>query len=278
MQEVSSAVLLALLPLVFLVAAVLSALLTANSPSRRVRIYGGVLPLLISILGIGVWVGAASWGTSIDFTSVAFIALLFVGPLAALLAGLAVALWRGRRIRVPRFAAVCVVLLYLAAIAASLQITQVLEPPKAYRVACLNNIWQIGRSMILYADDHEGRYPESFGILLKEEYLTTARVFVCPASGREVPEAFRDVDFKNLDLSLLRRVDEWSDYVQVSGLTRSSPGDFILIHERYGSHEGEGTNCAFNDGSARWLLEAEFQKRMKAQEAKLREGQKKENE
>ena len=125
--------------------------------------------------------------------------------------------------------------------------------------------------MTQYAHDHDNHYPETFGHLLKEGYLMTARAFVCPSSGRDVPEEFRDADLKALDLSVLDRVDEWSDYVRVRGFDRSVPGGLILLHERYGSHGGGGTNCFFSDGRSRWLPREEFERLLREQTVKIRQ-------
>ena len=144
-------------------------------------------------------------------------------------------------------------------------------PPPARRAHCLNNIRQVGLAMLVHAQDHHDRYPETFGVLLKEGYLTSTKVFVCPSSGTKVPEDFPSENFKDVDLNVLDRVDEWSDYVMVHGVTPDSPRDFILLHEKRGSHNGEGGNCFFNDGVTQWLSEAEFREQMKAQQARMRE-------
>lgn len=143
------------------------------------------------------------------------------------------------------------------------------------RAACMNNVRQIGLAMQQYAMDHQDEYPPSLGVLMKEGYLNTWKVFICPSSGHKVPEDFPTEDLKDVDLSVLGRVDEWCDYVMVRGLERSSPGDFILLHEKYGSHDGEGTNCFFNDGRVHWYPRKAFEKLLSEQQAEIRRMRKK---
>ena len=145
------------------------------------------------------------------------------------------------------------------------------QPGGARRASCMNNIRQIGLAMFQYAGDHDGRFPDSFGALLKEGYLTTAKVFICPSSGNKVPEDFPSESFEEADLSVLNRVDEWTDYVMVRGITHADPALFIVIHEKWGSHEGEGTNCFFNDGHVKWYPREAFEKLLSEQQAKIRQ-------
>jgi len=142
--------------------------------------------------------------------------------------------------------------------------------PPSLRVACLNNIRQIGLAMIMYAQDHEGAYPSSFGVLLKGGYLPTPRLLICPASEDCIPEDFPE-DFKSADLHVLDSVEQWGSYVMVKGLTHEGRKDVIILHDKPGNHGGEGRNCYFDDGHVRWLPEAEFQRHMKVQQVKLRE-------
>ena len=54
------------------------------------------------------------------------------------------------------------------------------EPAK--RVMCASNLRQIGQAILLYCNDHQGQYPDSFATTLLDEGLT-AEVFVCPDSN-----------------------------------------------------------------------------------------------
>ena len=121
--------------------------------------------------------------------------------------------------------------------------------------SCMNNTRQIGLAMLQYSSEHDGEFPKTFGLLVKEGYLTTFKVFVCPSSGHSIPADFPKPDGDNLStlgLGVLNRIDEWSDYVIVQGVTSDSPANFILIHDKWGSHNGEGSNIWFIDGHVKW--------------------------
>ena len=140
----------------------------------------------------------------------------------------------------------------------------------AHRAHCLNNLRQIGLAMKQYAVDNDDKYPDSFAALLKEGYLNTAKVFICPSSGRAIPDDF-PADFKTADLADLKKIDELSDYVMVKGVTASSPADFILIHEKDGAHGGDGRNCGHVDCHVRWYTEFEFQRMLREQRQRMSE-------
>ncbi|MGE5531512.1 MAG: type II secretion system protein [Bacteroidota bacterium] len=59
----------------------------------------------------------------------------------------------------------------------------------ARRGACLNNLWQIGQALRLYALDGDGRYPPTEDDLspLYPRYLGAAQVFDCPSNSASVP-------------------------------------------------------------------------------------------
>lgn len=54
----------------------------------------------------------------------------------------------------------------------------------ARRTSCLNNLWQIGQALRLYASDHDGGYPPVADDLspLYPRYLDTEKVFQCPSA------------------------------------------------------------------------------------------------
>ena len=58
----------------------------------------------------------------------------------------------------------------------------------ANRVKCASNERQIGQAILLYSNDHRGKYPPDLGTLIKEEDITP-EVFTCPSSNNDVPPA-----------------------------------------------------------------------------------------
>jgi type II secretory pathway pseudopilin PulG len=87
----------------------------------------------------------------------------------------------------------------------------------ADKVVCASNLRQVGLGLTMYADDHEGRYPEGLatgdgtvdpqiahtgedpnawnglGWLVADGYLSTPQIFYCPAhQGEHTAEAYAD--------------------------------------------------------------------------------------
>ena len=129
----------------------------------------------------------------------------------------------------------------------------------------------IGLALFQYAGDHDDKFPESFGVLLKEGYVTVPRVFVNPYSGSKVPADFPGYEhLKDADLATLNRVHDFGDYALARGVSHAEDWDAIVVYEKRVIYRGT-RGCFFNDGHTQWIPEAEFQKRLKAQQAKMRE-------
>jgi hypothetical protein len=139
---------------------------------------------------------------------------------------------------------------------------------------CYRNVQQIGYSLIGYAGVHDGMFPASLGVLMKEGYLTSWKPFICPSSKDRPPEGFptdSQTDLKKQDLAVLNTVEDWGSYVYVKGLKYENRPDVIVLYEKAGHHGERGRCCFFDDGHVQLLSETEFQDHMKAQETELRE-------
>jgi prepilin-type processing-associated H-X9-DG protein len=134
----------------------------------------------------------------------------------------------------------------------------------AHRASCFGNFRQIGLGIKQYAQDHGGKHPDSFALLLKEAYITTTKVFVCPSTNTRVPDDFPTM-FKTAGLADLKRIDAIADYEMVRGLDNNASPDFILLYERPSNHKGEGLNVGYMDGHVQWHTVEEFQRLMNAQ-------------
>ena len=144
--------------------------------------------------------------------------------------------------------------------ASLLRVPEGVEP----KTASMARMRKLGVALIAYAHDHEGRFPDSWGELLKEVYLVYPAALVCPVSGNTVPDDFPK-DPKKAELAALKRADEFSDYVLIKGVSQTKAGDLILAHEKR-PFVDEGRCCLFVDGHVEWLAEADFQKRIKTQQ------------
>jgi len=164
-----------------------------------------------------------------------------------------------------------VTLLCLAALAAVL----------AWVVPAIDKRWgtkdvcplrEIGISMKMYAGEHEGKFPESFGVMLKEGYLTTPKVFVNRHSGSRVPDDFPGCDEpKDADLAMLHQVHDFGDYALARYVSNHCSGDVIIVYERRVIYD-RLRGCFFNDGHVEWISEDQFQEQIRKQEGELRQG------
>jgi prepilin-type processing-associated H-X9-DG protein len=106
------------------------------------------------------------------------------------------------------------------------------------RIACANNLKQVGIGIKLYADEHDDVYPQKFSEII--QYVSRhAAIFVCAESGNK-PES-------------IETVDEWTDYVYILGFSTTSAPNAILAYCDPKNHNGEGGNILFVDGNIEWF-------------------------
>ena len=147
----------------------------------------------------------------------------------------------------------------------------------ARRAACAGNVKYIGEAMIQYAKNHDMRYPESAGVLLKEGHVSVGGFF-CPSSGdrrrcpKDLLERLLDGDVQSEELGVLNQVEELGSYVLVKGKKHVGKGEIIIVYDKARNHANDwieldvGRNCCFDNGDTKWLTEEEFQKRIKEQQ------------
>jgi len=140
---------------------------------------------------------------------------------------------------------------------------------RANRVKCASNMRQVGQGMLLYANDHKGKYPDTLGQLVEADI--NPLVFVCPSGNTAPPppEIQRDA----------KKVAEWintnSDYVYLgAGLTNNTPADQILAYEKLNDHDQQGMNLLFGDGHVEWEIAPRAMQRIQENAARLKDGQK----
>ena len=150
------------------------------------------------------------------------------------------------------------------------------ERDQSARVECLQKVHAIGRAMRAYAEAHDGMYPQTLGALLKEGFITDPRAFLCPGTQGGIPTGFPK-DLRNADIGALDKIEEFGGYVLVRGLRFEGRPDVIVLFDKPGNHPendriyAAATRvCLFDDGSDKLLLETEFEERMRAQEAEVR--------
>ena len=135
----------------------------------------------------------------------------------------------------------------------------------ARRKACQSNVKQIGVFLIMYAGDHDDAFPKTLGELLKGGYLTSAKVLHCPGDAKPYKEP-EQKDFKKMEVAEIdKAIEPILSYALVEGVDHGDDAGTIVLYEKDGAHKGVGRHVLFNDGSVKWLVEAEFQKRIAEQ-------------
>lgn len=110
-----------------------------------------------------------------------------------------------------------------------------------HRASCKSCLRNIGLGCHLYADEHDGAFPDSLEQLVPE-FIDNPQVFSCPES----PSSWEDFNSGNV-------TEASSSYRLVSGLRADMPGSFILVYEKTSkNHEGDGRNVCFLDGHVEW--------------------------
>jgi len=163
---------------------------------------------------------------------------------------------------------------------------------KAQQVQCLNNLHQIGLSLINYSTDHDQRLPDlvdpngnivravaedgtvsseparsAFALLLQGRYLSTAEVFICPSTRDRIPEDF-PVDFRRVELRELILPEDACSYGYDPTKTRQvhdgcaiaadkPPTGDLAMNEgtqenNSPNHLQAGQNVLFSGGHVRW--------------------------
>jgi hypothetical protein len=119
---------------------------------------------------------------------------------------------------------------------------------------CLNNA--INYACHLYASDFEGAFPSTLGDLYPD-HISDGAVFLCRSAGKAIPvednpRIYRDGvrDYQHRQYTPDMFGDTHSDYVYVSGLRPSDPGDYILAFEDEWNHDGEGVHVLLVGGGA----------------------------
>jgi hypothetical protein len=119
---------------------------------------------------------------------------------------------------------------------------------RANRVLCASHLRQIGLACLMYANDHDGRFPDDFKTVLLNEDITT-EVFVCPATSDEraidtTPEATANA---------LEKAGHCSYLYFGKGLTDKANAATVLAIEPLQNHHDDGINVLYTDDHVEWL-------------------------
>jgi len=116
----------------------------------------------------------------------------------------------------------------------------------ANRMKCANNMIQIGKAILFYANDNHGYCPPDLPTLIASQSLAPA-LFVCPDDKVKPPPA-------NLTAQQAAAwVNANSSYLYVgAGVRMGDHPSRILLYEKDQNH-GEGMNILFINGNVDWF-------------------------
>jgi len=117
------------------------------------------------------------------------------------------------------------------------------------QVKCGSNLRQIGQGIMMYANDHKGRFPTTLDLLISDQDMSP-EVFTCPSTN--------DVSAKGATTQQI--VADFAkpgrcSYIYVGGNlnTTTATAAHIAAYEPLANHKGTGMNVLFGDGHAEWL-------------------------
>jgi len=142
---------------------------------------------------------------------------------------------------------------------------------KAKRIACMNNLKQIGLAMKLWADDNDGKYPwkveksegggkrdgtgtnrVNFQLSLAANELVTPKVLLCPQDRSRVPaESFSTLLLANISYALCKEADEKRPRVILATDRNMSGFDTFIPEDRINCFILSSPSTAA--ATARWL-------------------------
>jgi prepilin-type processing-associated H-X9-DG protein len=125
------------------------------------------------------------------------------------------------------------------------------------QVACGAHLRALGQQILLYANDHHGRYPDSLADLLKYAVDGDANprgaseMFICPASN----DIAADGAVTQAVADALEQPGHLSYIYAGSGLTNKTVTDQTVVMYEPLSHHHNGINVLFGDGSVAFTPE-----------------------
>ncbi len=115
----------------------------------------------------------------------------------------------------------------------------------ANRVKCASNMKQIGIALKMFADEHQGRYPDQLSELIATEDLTPS-VFICPSGTAEASTATSQAQ---LAADLLD--PKHSSYIYIK--QNAGMADLAVVIEFLKNHDQDGMTVLFGDGHAEFM-------------------------
>lgn len=126
----------------------------------------------------------------------------------------------------------------------------------ANRVKCASNLKQLGSALLVYANAHDGHYPDTLEQLVLADMDLTKDVFVCPSSNDEAADASTPAEIA----ASFSKSHRLSYLYFAKGLTTSARDDTPLMAEPLDNHDRDGVNILFADGHVDFCQKQSAQK------------------
>lgn len=97
---------------------------------------------------------------------------------------------------------------------------------QAWHVQCASQLSIIGKAIVMYSNDYNDQFPLTLEVLIETTDLDPKNL-VCPSNKN--PKGQRSYIYRGNDL------------------TAASPGDMILVYDKYDNHNGEARNVLYAD-------------------------------
>jgi len=104
---------------------------------------------------------------------------------------------------------------------------------KMERIACANNLREVGLALYIYAKDHNGRFPPTLKVLYDQQYLADKKLMDCPA-GKAIG------------------TPEDPDYLYTAGLSVDDPSLYGIMEDKPGNHPVGGRNVLYVSSEVVW--------------------------
>lgn len=125
--------------------------------------------------------------------------------------------------------------------------------PPLGRSPCASNLRQIGQAAQLYANEHDGRFPDDIEGLLTQDIIPS--VFVCPDSGDTAAAQGPTTQATAANVNAPGHCSYV--YVGKGWRVKDATADVVMAYEPLKNHEGRGMNVVYGDGHVDWVAAAE---------------------
>jgi prepilin-type processing-associated H-X9-DG protein len=124
----------------------------------------------------------------------------------------------------------------------------------AQRVKCQSNLRQIGQGIQMYANEHNGQYPDTIDKLITLEDLMP-EAFVCPSTN-DTPATGSTPQAQATNLTAGRHLSyvyvgkgmSTPSGVGAANVTTAFVASTVVAYEPLGNHTNQGSNVLFADG------------------------------